>query len=241
MSVFSSIFKGSKASALSYSEGLRNYMLGVYNYMSFGLFLSAFLSFFAWQTGFVKVIVGTPLGLVLSIAPIGFVMYMGVKFESMKLETAKMLFIAYAACFGLSISTIFLSFGIDTIVRAFFITSSMFLAMSIYGYTTKADLSGYSSYFTMMLFGLLISSLLNIFFKSSVMSNVISLISVVVFTALTAYDTQQIKEVYYNANTNDSKLISKIAVMGALRLYMDFVAMFIHILHLLSAFKDNNK
>lgn len=238
MSIFTNTFNQTRSHSLSYSKGLRNYMLGVYNYMSFGLFISAFLSFFAWKTAFVNVIIGTPLGILIALAPLGIVFYLGSRIHLLKVETAKILFIAYASLIGLSLSTIFLAFGLDLILRSFLITSVMFLSMNIYGYSTDKDLSSIGSYAFMMIFGLMISSLLNIFIKSSIMSNIISMISVIVFTGITAYDVQEIKKIYNNSSSLDPSSISKIAIIGALRLYMDFISIFIHLLHLMSALKN---
>jgi FtsH-binding integral membrane protein len=229
----------SRARTASRNEGLRSYMLGVYNYMTLALSLSGFVAFLAFKTGLTKVIAFSPLGIVVALAPIGISLYMSAKLMTARLETIKTLFVSYAATIGLSFSTIFLMFSGADIARAFFTTAATFGAMSIYGYTTKSDLSRFSSMITMAIFGLLIASLSNIFFKSSGMSMLISFVAVLLFTGLVAYDTQNIKQMYYNVS-NNGDVATRVGIFGALKLYMDFITIFIHLLQFFALSKNRD-
>ena len=221
-----------KAKTTSYNEGLRRYMLGVYNYTSIELLISSIVAFVTAKTGLVYALVGSPLGWIVAFAPIILSVFMSVKLTKSNLSTIKIIYFLFAVLYGLSFSTLFLMFsGID-ITKTFLITSCMFGGMSIYGYTTKKDLTSSGSYLIMAVWGLLIASIINIFTKNSGLSFAISLISVVVFTILIAYDTQNIKKTYY-AVCQDKDLATRFGIFGALQLYLDFIAIFIHLLQLL--------
>jgi uncharacterized protein len=240
---------GSHADA-SIDQGLRAYMLGVYNYMTFGLALTGL---FALGTIFLATttdpnmaaaqmgngtmltslgvaLYGSPLKWVVMLAPLGAVMFLSFKIQSMSASAARTTFMVYAAIMGLSLSSIFLVYTGGSITRVFFITSASFGALSLFGYTTKKDLSAWGSFLFMGLIGIVIASLVNLFLASSALQFAISVIGVLVFAGLTAYDTQQIKEMYFEGDSHE--VATKKSVMGALRLYLDFINLFIMLLQL---------
>jgi len=213
-------------------EGLRQYMLRVYNYMASGLALTGIV---AWLTAsspaMLQAIYGTPLMWVVMLAPLGFVLFLSFRINKMSFAAAQTTFWIYAAVMGLSLAWIFIAFTGASVTRVFFITAAAFAGMSLYGYTTKRDLSRLGAFLFMGLIGIIVAALVNIFLASSALQFAISVIGVVVFTGLTAYDTQSIKELYYEADS--SEIAGKKAVMGALRLYLDFINLFIMMLQLL--------
>jgi FtsH-binding integral membrane protein len=218
--------------AVESSEALRTYMLRVYNYMGFGLILTAVMAFLVASTpAFAKAIIGTPLGMVVMFAPLGFILALSFGINKMKASTAQLLFWAFAGVNGVSLSYVFFLYTGMSITRVFLITAVTFLTMSIYGYTTKTDLSKMGSILFMALIGIVIASVVNIFMKSSMLDFAVSLIGVVVFTGLTAWDTQKIKA---NFNENaDSETLKKTAIFGALSLYLDFINLFLMLLRLI--------
>ncbi len=224
---------------LSFNEGLRNYMLGIYNYMTVALMLSSVVAFFAARSGLAIAIFSSPIGILVSLAPLGISMYMGAKFNSLSVSGARTTLLLYAATMGLSLSTIFVVFNMADIFRAFFITASMFAGMSLYGYTTKKDLSSYASILFMGVWGVFIASLVNIFLRSSQLSFMVSIFSVVIFTVLTAYDVQKLKQSYY-AVSHNQELATKFSIFGALQLYIDFVAIFVHLLNIMRAMRGGD-
>ena len=171
---------------------------------------------------------GTALRWVVMLAPLGFVFFLSARIHSMKAATAQTLFWVYAGLMGLSLSYIFLAFTGESIVRVFFITSAAFAGLSLYGYTTKKDLSGFGTFLVMGVIGILIASVVNIFLESSALHFAISALGVLIFAGLTAYDTQRIKAIY--AEGDHSETHEKKAIMGALTLYLDFINMFIFML-----------
>ncbi len=221
-------------------EGLRSYMLQVYNYMSIGLALTGVVAFTAANTPAVLSALYTQsatgglqpsiLGWVVTFAPLAFVFMIAPAMRRFSAPTVQLLFWAFAGLMGLSLTHIFLTYTGTSIARVFFITASVFAAMSLYGYTTKRDLTGMGSFLFMGLIGIVIASVVNIFLQSSMMHFIISIVGVLVFVGLTAYDTQNIKSEY---NASDSGDVSqKKAIYGALRLYLDFINLFIMLLHL---------
>ncbi len=213
------------------SEALRKYMLRVYNYMGFGLILTALVAFFvASVPSLAKSIIGTPLGMVIMFAPLAFILVLSFGINKMKASTAQLLFWLFAAVNGASMSYIFFLYTGASITRVFLITAVTFLTMSIYGYTTKSDLSRMGNILLMALIGIVIASIVNIFMKSSAFDFAISLIGVIVFTGLTAWDTQKIKT-SFNENA-DNETIKKTAIFGALSLYLDFINLFLMLLRL---------
>lgn len=212
-------------------QGLRAHMLRVYNYMALGLAITGVVSLLASSSpALMAAIFGTPLKWVVMLAPLGMVLFLSARIAHMSFATAQMTFWIYAAMMGLSLSVIFLHFTGESIARLFFISSSVFATMSLYGYTTKRDLSQFGSFLMMGVLGIVIASLVNLFLKSSAMQMVISAIGVLVFTGLTAYDTQMIKEMYLECD--GSETAGKKAILGALNLYIDFVNLFISLLQL---------
>ena len=219
------------AQELSLDLGLRNYMVRVYGYMALGLGLTGLVAFFAASSpALMMAIFTTPLKWVVMFAPFGMVLLLSARIGSMPFSTAQMLFWGYAGLMGLSLSSIFLVFTGESIARLFFISASVFGAMSLYGYTTRKDLTAFGSFLLMGVVGIVIASLVNLFLHSSAMQLMISVIGVLVFTGLTAYDTQQIKESYFESDSHE--LAGKKAIIGALQLYLDFVNLFISLLHL---------
>jgi uncharacterized protein len=212
-------------------EGLRAYMLRVYNYMGSGLLLSGIVAYAVANTPAVmQVIFGTPLMWVVMLAPLGLVMFLSARIEKMSAGAAQATFWVFAALMGASLASIFVVYTQTSIVRVFMITAVTFGAMSLYGYTTKKDLSAWGSFLMMGLIGIIVASIVNIFLASAMMQWVISVIGVLVFTGLTAYDTQKIKEMYSHADGEAT--MSKKAIMGALRLYLDFINLFLMLLAL---------
>ena len=235
----------SSASEAIIDQGLRSYMLKVYNYMASGVLLTGFiaLAFFKMAvvtsnegqiiglTNFGNTIYASGLKWVIMLAPLAVVFYMSFGIAKMSAAKAQTAFWIFAALMGASLSSIFLMYTGASITRVFFITAGTFGAMSIYGYTTKRDLTKLGSFLMMGLFGIIIASLVNIFMKSTMMYFVISIIGVLVFVGLTAYDTQKIKNMYYAAD--DSETAGKKSIIGALTLYLDFILMFQFLLSLL--------
>ncbi|MBL0915967.1 MAG: Bax inhibitor-1/YccA family protein [Sphingopyxis sp.] len=228
-------FPGS-ASAMDQAvdAGLRSYMLSVYNYMGSGVLLTGIVAMLAYNSGFTASLVGSPLMWVVALAPLAFVLVLSFGINKLSTVAAQALFWVYAAVMGLSMSTIFLTFTATSIAQTFFATAAAFLGLSLYGYTTKKDLSGFGTFLIMGVVGLLVAMLLNAFvFQSGAMAMAISVIGVLIFAGLTAYDTQKIKSMYFYVRGTD--FVGKSVVMGALTLYLDFVNMFTFLLNLLGS------
>ena len=224
-------FSTATKSEAQVDQGLRSYMLRIYNYMATGLGLTGLTAYFVAITpSLFNAIYGTPLYWIVALAPLGFVFYLSARINKMSSSAAQITFWIFSSVMGLSMASIFIQFTGESIARVFFITAGTFGAMSIYGYTTKRDLTKLGSFLMMGLFGIIIASLVNIFMKSTMMYFVISIIGVLVFVGLTAYDTQKIKNMYLVSDSGE--LIGKKAVMGALTLYLDFINLFIMLLRL---------
>ena len=208
-----------------FDEGLRQHMLRVYNYMGLGLVLTGLVAFIVGTTPALYVpIFSTPLKWVVMLAPLAFVLFFSFRMESMSASNAQTLFWAFCAVMGLSLASIFLVFTGTSIARTFFIAAAMFGATSLYGYTTKRDLSQFGTFLIMGLIGVVIASLVNLFLASSALQFAISVIGIVVFVGLTAWDTQSIKEQYVENFDAESK--QKLAVFGAFSLYLNFINIF---------------
>ena len=210
--------------------GLRDYMLRVYGYMARGLALTGIVAYAAASSGFYQTIAATPAIWIVMLAPLGFVLALSFGIERIRAGTAAVLFWLFAAVMGLSLGSIFLLFTGTSIARVFFITAATYGAMSLYGYTTRSVLSGFGSFLLMGLIGIVIASVVNIFIGSSALQFALSVIGVVVFVGLTAYDTQRIKEMYLESDTDEVK--GKKAIIGALALYLDFINLFMLLLQL---------
>jgi uncharacterized protein len=214
--------------------GLRQYMLGVYNYMASGLALTGIVALaVASSPAVLSAIFGSPLRWVAILAPVALVFFMSFRIHRMSFMAAQATFWIYAALNGIAFSTIFLVYTGESVARVFFITAAAFAATSIYGYTTKRDLAGFGSFLFMGLIGIVIASLVNLFLVSSAVQFAISVIGVIVFTGLTAWDTQRIKEWYVEGD--DRELTGKKSIMGALSLYLDFINLFLMLMQLLGA------
>ncbi|MBV8121998.1 MAG: Bax inhibitor-1/YccA family protein [Alphaproteobacteria bacterium] len=216
--------------------GLRDYMLRVYNYMASGLALTGIVAYVAAYSGFYASIARTPLIWLVILAPLGLVMLMSFGVQRMQASTLQLVFWLYSGLMGLSLAMVFLIFTGTSIARVFFITAGTFAAMSLYGYTTRRDLTQFGAFLFMGLIGIVIASLVNMFIASSALQFAISVIGVIVFTGLTAWDTQQIKEMYYEGD--GSEIASKKAIMGALRLYLDFINLFMMLMQLMGQRRD---
>ena len=211
--------------------GLRNYMLRVYNYMATGLGLTGLTAYFVAITpSLFNTIYGTPLYWVIALAPLGFVFYLSARLHKISFAKAQTVFWIFSGVMGLSMAYIFIAFTGASIARVFFITAGTFAGMSLYGYTTKKDLTGWGSFLFMGLIGIIIAMIVNIFLQSGMLSFIISCVGVLVFVGLTAYDTQRIKEMYYASD--HPEISGKKAIMGALKLYLDFINLFIMLLRL---------
>ena len=218
-------------SRVDVDEGLRRYMLRVYNYMMLGLALTGVVAFAVSSSpAAMQLIFGTPMMWVVMLAPLAFVMILSFGLHRLSTPMTQLLFWAFAGAMGLSLSSIFIAYTGASITRVFFITASTFAALSIYGYTTKKDLSGWGTFLFMGLIGIIIASIVNIFLASSMMHFIITVGGVLVFAGLTAYDTQKIKSEYMVSDSGE--VAEKKAVSGALRLYLDFINLFIMLLHL---------
>ena len=236
--------KATQQSSVVMDEGLRAYMLKVYNYMATGILLTGIIALISFQmsvvtdssgaiTGFTNIgnaLFFSGLKWIVMLAPLGIVFYMSFGINKMSASKAQTVFWVFAALMGLSLSWILLVYTGASVARVFFITSATFGAMSVYGYTTKRDLTKLGSFLMMGLIGIIIASVVNIFMKSSMMYFVISILGVLIFVGLTAYDTQKIKNMYVASDTGE--LMGKKAVMGALTLYLDFINLFIMLLRL---------
>jgi FtsH-binding integral membrane protein len=210
--------------------GLRRYMLSVYNYMAAGLALTGIVAYAAVATGLYQQIVGTPLMWLVMLAPLGAVLFLSFRIDRLSVGTAQAVFWTYAGLMGLSLAGIFLIYTGTSVARVFFISAGTFAAMSLYGYSTKRDLSRMGSFLMMGLIGVMLASVVNIFVGSSALQFAVSVIGVLVFTGLTAYDTQRIKELYLESDQQDT--MAKKALMGALTLYLDFINLFVMLLQL---------
>ena len=236
--------KAAQQSTVVMDEGLRAYMLKVYNYMATGILLTGIIALLTFKMSVVTNDSGAIVGLtqigsalylsglkwVVMLAPLGVVFYMSFGIKKMSASKAQTTFWVFASLMGLSLSSILLIYTGLSVTRVFFICSATFGAMSIYGYTTKRDLTKLGSFLMMGLIGIIIASVVNIFLKSSMMYFVISILGVLIFVGLTAYDTQKIKNMYSSSDTGE--LMGKKAVMGALTLYLDFINLFIMLLRL---------
>ena len=224
-------FSTATKSEAQVDQGLRSYMLRVYNYMATGLGLTGLTAYFVAITpSLFNAIYGTPFYWIVALAPLGFVFYLSARLHKISFAKAQTVFWIFSGVMGLSMAYIFIACTGASIARVFFITAGTFAGMSLYGYTTKKDLTGWGSFLFMGLIGIIIAMIVNIFLQSGMLSFIISCVGVLVFVGLTAYDTQRIKEMYYASD--NPEISGKKAIMGALKLYLDFINLFIMLLHL---------
>ncbi|MDO8290916.1 MAG: Bax inhibitor-1/YccA family protein [Parvibaculum sp.] len=223
--------------------GLRSYMLSVYNYMAAGLAITGVVAYVAFSmavtqaadgslalTSLGETLYRSPLKWVVMLAPLGLVFFLSARIASMSVSAAQISFWTFAGLMGLSLSSIFLIYTGGSITQVFFVTAIAFGGLSLYGYTTKRDLTAMGSFLIMGVIGLIVASLVNIFLQSSALQFAVSALGVLIFAGLTAYDTQKIKEMYYAGD--ETSTTSKKAIMGALSLYLDFINMFMFLLQL---------
>jgi uncharacterized protein len=226
--------RGSATSA-ELDAGLRSHMLKVYNYMASGVLLTGIVAMFFADAlmsdpALVQTVFGSPLRYVIMFSP--FIMVLVMRFGLNKLSPVALqaCYWVFAGLMGLSLSSILLVYTGASVAKVFFITAATFGSLSLYGYTTKKSLSGMGSFLFMGLIGIIIAMVVNIFLQSAMMDFVISIIGVLVFAGLTAYDTQKIKQIYFEGHGTEA--LSKLSIMGALNLYLDFINMFLFLLHL---------
>ncbi|MFA6154778.1 MAG: Bax inhibitor-1/YccA family protein [Mesorhizobium sp.] len=208
--------------------GLRRYMLQVYNFMGAGLLVSGIVAALAVGTGFYQRIAATPLIWVVLLAPLAAVLFLSFRIERMSIAAAQLAFWIYAALMGLSLAGILLVYTGTSMVQTFLIAAVTFGAMSLYGYTTGRDISRFGAFLFMGLFGIILASLVNLFIGSSALQFAVSAVGVLLFTGLSAYDTQRIKDVYFAGDPDDTS--SRKALIGALTLYLDFINLFVMLL-----------
>ena len=222
----------------AFDAGLRAYMLSVYNYMASGVLLTGVVAMLFASSGMAAQVLGGPgiLKYVIMFAPLAFVMVLSFGINKLSTAAAQGLFWAYAAVMGLSLSSIFLVYTGTSIAQTFFATAAAFAGLSLFGYTTKKDLSGFGTFLIMGVVGLIVAMLINLFLRSSVMDLVISGVGVLLFAGLTAYDTQKIKSIY--AHVAGTDMMGKTVIMGALNLYLDFINMFLFLLRFMGGSRD---
>ena len=238
-------FASAGTRAADYDAGLRSYMLSVYNYMLSGVLLTGVVALLFAKSSLMQMLyqVGaegriglTAIGWIVMLAPLAIVFAMSYGANRFSAATLQMLFWAYAGLLGASLSTIFLTYTDSSIAQVFFGTAAGFAALSLWGYTTKRDLSGFGTFLVMGLVGLIVASIVNLFIQSGPMSLVISVIGVLIFAGFTAYDTQKIKSMYAYTTAGESR--DKVVIMGALNLYLDFINMFLFLLRLFGSSRN---
>lgn len=241
----SAVRSGAGARVGTIDQGLRAFMLGIYNNMAMGLAITGVVAYGAFMaaidqagalTPFGTAIYASPLKWVIILAPLAFVFGLSAAVNRMQPATARLVFLAFAAVMGLSMSSIFLVFTGTSIARTFFITAASFGALSLWGYTTKRDISGWGSFLFMGVIGIILAMLVNLFLASSALQFAISAIGVVVFAGLTAYDTQRLKHTY-DIVAGDAVAAGRASIIGALQLYLDFINLFMFLLQ----FMGNNR
>ncbi len=238
-----------QAQAASLDAGLRAHMLNVYNYMVMAMLITGVVAYglFAAATetvgnqlvlnGLGSAIFTSPLSFVIMLAPLALVLLLNFRIRKMSIDSARIMFAVFSAAMGASLSSIFLVYTGESIVQVFFITAAAFGALSLYGYTTKRNLSAMGSFLVMGLFGLLIAMVVNLFLQSSGMSFIISALGVLIFAGLTAYDTQRIKELYFELQGESEATAGKMVILSALTLYLDFINLFLFLLRFLGALR----
>lgn len=216
--------------SVTYDAGLRSHMQRIFNYMAGGLALTGLLAFLVANTALAGIVFGTPFRWVVMLAPLGFVMYMNIRMQTISASTLQTLFWCFCGAMGLSMGAIFLVFTGASVARAFFITAATFSAMSLWGYTTRRDLTGFGSFLLMGVVGMMIAMLVNIFLGSTGLQWIVSILGVAIFTGLTAFDVQRLKQTFSESWGTEAN--NKIAIFGALSLYMNFINAFQFLLEL---------
>ncbi|WP_434732490.1 Bax inhibitor-1/YccA family protein [Wolbachia endosymbiont of Zygogramma bicolorata] len=230
-----------RSQGVYYSAGLRSYLTKVYNYMALALGVTGLVAFLTVFSGLFQVIHSNPvLLIVVMLSPFALVLYMQYRIQHLSAQSAIAMFFMFSVLMGLFLSYIFVRYTAENITRAFFITSIMFSSMALYGNTTKKDLTSMGSFLIMGVLGLFIALIVNLFLRSSPLYFAISFISVIVFTLMTAYDAQRIKDVYYRYNDGSEVATTKLAILGATDLYFNFINIFLNLLRLLNLFNNRD-
>ncbi|MGL9779697.1 MAG: Bax inhibitor-1/YccA family protein [Wolbachia sp.] len=230
-----------RSQGVYYSAGLRSYLTKVYNYMALALGVTGLVAFLTVFSGLFQVIHSNPVLLyAITFSPLVLVLFVYPKILHLSVQSAFTVFFTFSVLIGLSSSYIFVFYTAENIARAFFITSIMFGSMALYGNTTKKDLTSMGSFLRMGVLGLIIASIVNLFLGSSPLYFAISFISVIVFTLMTAYDAQRIKDVYYRYNDGSEAAATKLAILGATSLYLNFINIFLDLLRLLNLFNNRD-
>jgi FtsH-binding integral membrane protein len=219
---------GAAIGRATYDQGLRRHMLSIYNYMASGILLSGIVALLFAASGMAGQVMFTPLRWVIALAPLGFVMAMSFGVQRMQTSTLQLLFWLFSVVQGLSLSAIFLVYTGPSIATTFFATAASFAGLSLVGYTTKRDLSAMGSFLIMGLIGILVAMLINLFLHSTGLALAISILGVLIFAGLTAWDTQRLKNDYYHVA--GTEWAGKVVIMGALQLYLDFINLFLFLL-----------
>jgi hypothetical protein len=227
---------GTRVETHEVDEGLRSYMLRVYNYMAAGIGITGVVAYATYlmaasNPAVQQLLFASPLRWVVILAPLAMVFFISARINHLSVGAAQISFWIYAALVGISLSVLFFVYSGQSLARVFFITAAMFGAISIWGYTTKKDLSGWGSFLFMGVIGIIIASIVNIFLASSAMQFALSVITVLVFAGLTAYDTQRLKDMYFSIQ-GDALAMGRTAIMGALSLYINFLNIFLSLLSL---------
>ena len=241
-------YNTSAETSVKYDEGLRAYMLQIFNLMTIALAITGVVSYMAGNSqAFLSLMYSqnanggmslSGLGWLIALAPLFMVFFLSYSINKMSVQAAQMIFWVYSMLMGLSLAPIFQAYTGESIARTFFVSASAFGAMSIYGYTTKKDLTSFGSFLMMGVMGILLASVVNLFLGSEGLGFAISVIGVLVFTGLTAYDVQSLKAIYLQSARMGSDMQSKIAIHGALRLYLDFINLFLMLLRLMGSRRD---
>ena len=224
---------GTTIGTAGYDMGLRSYMLSIYNYMASGVLLTGVVAMMFARSGLAAQVMGGGLGFVLMLAPLAIVFALSFGANRFSTTTLQALFWGFAVLMGLSLSTVFLVYTGTSIAATFFATAGAFAGLSLFGYTTKKDLTGWGSFLIMGVIGLLIASVVNMFMQSGPLQLAISFLGVLIFAGLTAYDTQRLKNMYYQVA--GTEFAGKAIIMGALSLYLDFINMFLFLLRFMGS------
>ena len=227
---------GALAGGVTVDAGLRRHMLSIYNYMASGVLLTGVIALLTANTGLVYSITSGPLAWIVMLSPLAIVFAMSFGANRFSTTTLQAMFWGFAALMGLSLSTIFLVYTGTSIAATFFATAGAFAGLSLYGYTTQRDLSGFGTFLIMGVIGILIASVINLFVQSTALMWAISFLGVLIFAGLTAYDTQRLKEQYYQIA--GSEWAGKAIVLGALSLYLDFINMFLFLLRFMGSSRN---
>ncbi|MDC0886600.1 Bax inhibitor-1/YccA family protein [Altererythrobacter sp.] len=224
---------GDVASRTTFDAGLRKYMLSIYNYMASAILLTGIVSMLTANSGLALTFASGPMMWIVALSPLAIVFAMSFGMNKFSKTTLQALYWTFAFLMGLSLSTLFLVYTGESIAVTFFATAGAFAGLSLWGYTTKKDLSGWGSFLIMGVVGIIIASVINIFLQSEALMWAVSFIGVLVFAGLTAYDTQKLKNIY--SSVRGTPMMDKVVIMGALNLYLDFINMFLFLLRFMGS------